>query len=273
MIEIWSSHKLPISIFLILLGIVGLALLLNVVITASNANKYNAIGTILAALVGITALLFIGYQASQLKTSVDLQRKQIQAQAEEFKLERRPFLYLHLPLDKVGVWRNVAERAWFGGGNLRFRNVGKDPATIIKTRYMVASDVAGSVDFVGWFEKAFGGFPDIKTVFPVQEDAQVPCHPIISPGNKKPKLFYIGAVVSYVGPTSDRIYWYKFSQLFVIKIEKLKDEHGKEFERISIHPHRPDHDWDRNTGSEPPDLKEPDWKDLLSKSYIKTLTE
>jgi hypothetical protein len=273
MIEILSSHKLPIAIFLILLGIAGLALLLDVIITGSNANKYNAIGTILAALVGIAALVFIGYQASQLKASVDLQGKQIQAQGEEFRLERRPYLYLHLPLDEVRVWRNVKERAWFGGGNLRFRNVGKDPATITETSYMVASDVAGSVDFVGWFEEAYGGFPDIKTVFPGQEDAKVPCHPVISSGNKKPKLLYIGAVVSYVGPISDRIYWYKFSQLFVVKFDKIKDKRGKEIEGISIHPHRPDHDWDKNTDSDPPSLKEPNWKDFLSKSYIKTLTE
>lgn len=150
----------------------------------------------------------------QLKESVDLQGRQIQLQADGFQLEHRPYLYLHLPLDQIRVWQNETEGGWFGGGDLRFRNVGKDPASITKAQYMVASDARGVIDFVGWFETEFGGFPDIEVVFPGQDDARVPTHPL-----------------------------------------------------------KPDHDWDRNTKSEAPELKEPKWKEYPSKGYIKRLTQ
>ena len=259
---LFSIIIFPLLIFLIFC--VGF-LLLKRFINESNANKYGTIGTILAALVGMFALFFIGYQSEQL-------RNQIKLQTDEFHLEHRPYLYIHLPPDQLKVWYDEGERAWFGGGNLRFRNVGKDPASIIKTKYMIASDTAGEVDFVAWFERDAGGFPDIKNVFPGQEDAQVPCHPEISTGGKRPKLLYIGAVISYVGPSSKRAYWYKFSQLYVIRFIKRKNEQGRETEWVSVVPLKPEHDWDKNTDSEAPTLKEPEWKDYLSKTQIKALT-
>ncbi len=264
MIEIGPTVKFAISIVFLILGVAGLALLLDVVITAINAEKYSAIGTILAAIVAIPALFFVGFQAMQLRKSVDLQ-------VDAFQLEHRPYLFLQLP--QVSVWRNDPEGGWFGGGDLRFKNVGKDPATITTTRYMVASDTRGEIDFVGWFEKEFGGFPDIKMVFPGQEDARVPCHPNISPGDKKPRLLFVGAVISYVGPNADRRYWYKFSQVYVLRFVRGKDKQERILETVEIHPLKPDHDWDRNMTSAPPDLEQPKWTDYLSQSYIKTLTQ
>jgi len=262
-------------------------LLLERFITESNANKYSAIGTLLAAVVGIFALFFIGYQAVQLRKSVDLQldqiefissqttqlRRSVELQAKEFLLEHRPYLYIHLPSNEVEVGYNEQERAWFGGGELRFRNVGKDTATITETNYMVASDTAGVVKFREWFEKDYGGFPDITNVFPGQEDVRVPCHPEISTSGKRPKLLYIGAVVSYVGPSSKKTYWYKFSQLYVIELKKGKDNQGQEKEWSIPNPLKPEHDWDKNTNSKAPILKEPVWKDYLSKPHIRRLTE
>ncbi len=243
---------------------IALIVLAVVFINCENGAKYSAIGAILAALGAIIAafgtvgaLLFLA--------------NQVRLQREAFRLEHRPYLYLHM--DDPGVWFNDEVKGWFGGGPLRFRNVGKDPATITKTDYMVASDAQGVIDFKGWFEKDFGGFPDVTSVFPGQENAQVPCHPGIASGDKKPKLLYIGAVVAYVGPESAPVYWYKFSQLYAIGISEIRNEQGIEIGfKITLHPQKPDHDWDRNTDLEVPKLVEPDWQFYLLKPYIKQVT-
>jgi hypothetical protein len=256
--EMISINKLAIISFsLILLGFVGAFAFLVFVINHQNADKYTAVGTILAAIGTVGAFIFIGYQTVQLKN--------------EFDLQHRPYLYVHLPQPIVGF--NPTEKAWFGGGNLFFKNVGKDPATVTDTQYMVASDRMGIIKFVEWFERDFGGFPDIKTVMPGQEDAQVPCHPVISPADQKPRMFYIGAVITYRGPKPNKQYWYKFSQLFIVKFEKVTDKDGNPQIVPVIHPHKPDHEWDQNIeDSKPPKLAEPKWEDYLSKPYVKTLT-
>ena len=200
--------------------------------------------------------------------SIEAQRDAINLQTEISHLEHRPYLYLYM--NTLGVGQKKPGEAWFGGGSMRFRNVGRDPASNIKTQHMVASDTLNEIDFVGWFEKAFGGFPHINSVFPGQEDAEVPCHPMISTGDKKPKLMYIGAVVTYEGPKSGMIYWYKFSRVYAIKFSKEKDKEG--LVKVSIYPLKADHDWDKNLNGQPPKLELPNWKNLLSKSYINQIT-
>ena len=258
--NIWLFAVLPVFVLLIA------TLLLLKFIRPYNSEKWVAIGTILAAIVGIFALIFVGTQATHLS-------RQLKLQAETFELEHRPYLYLHIPPGEVRFWRNDVEGGWFAGGDLRFRNVGKDPATIRNTQYMVASDRRGVIDFIGWFEKEFGGFPDIKVVFPGQEDARVPCHPTVAERDKIPRLLYIGAVTSYEGPQPGRSYWYKFSQLYVLEFVRGKDDQGRMVERFGVHPLKPEHDWDRNTNSPPPGLVEPRWQDYLSQGYIHHLTK
>ena len=243
-------------IMAILLLMAALAVFLWLAVKRQNADRYSAIGTCLAAAATISAFFFLGYQ--------------IKLQTDAFQLEHRPYLYLSF--DPVGMGQDEPKREfWFGGGNLRFRNVGKDPASIIKTEYMVASDAIGVVPFREWFEKEFGGFPDITNVFPGQEDAAVPCHPIIGSSKRKPKLLYIGAVVSYTGSSSNIVHWYKFSQVFVVSFPKEGRDKGSAERPITI-ALKPDHEWDRNREDPAPKLKEPDWQAYLSRGYIKTLT-
>jgi hypothetical protein len=297
MLEMWSAHKMGIVIALVVIGLlcifVALAFMLETLIRTENANKYSALGamlaafgTIIAALGGIGAFFFVGYQAAQLAESVNLQ-------GEEFALEHRPYLYLDLELTKqpflyyqtkegiqnlnlFGIWPNKNENAYFGGGDLYFRNAGKDPATITRTEYRVRSDQRRDLDFVKWFQDAAGGFPDIKTVMPNQQGLRVPCHPIVSEGAKVPKLLFVGAVISYVGPQKGteerRRYWYKFRQTFVVELRTAEVD-GQPVEFPVLHPHVVDTDWDRNEGKDPPPLEDPNWDDLLSKSYVKTLTD
>ncbi|MCK4391162.1 MAG: hypothetical protein KAV83_13100 [Desulfobacterales bacterium] len=239
--------------------------------TEPVARKFVVLGTVFGALGTVGAFFFVGYQAIQLEKSVKLQTDQIELQAEEYHLEKRPYLYVHLK--NVAVWKRKSDGPWFGGGRLYFKNQGRVPARVIKTQYMVASDQRGNTDFVNWFEEAYGGFPDVKTVFPDQQDAFVPCHPIIGETGITPKLFYVGAVIMYSGIKPNEAYWYKFSRLYVVEFDIEKDDKGKERNVIKVHPHKPDHDWDKNTGSVPPILKEPNWKKYLSKTYITTLTQ
>jgi hypothetical protein len=295
MSALWSAQKLGIIIGVILICIIGLfvgaTLLLDILIKTSNANRYSAIGTflaaigtILAALGGIGAFFFVGYQALQLGESVNLQR-------DEFALEHRPYLYLELELTNQllvfklndqsiqvnlkGIWPNINKTAYFGGGDLFFKNVGKDPANIIKTEYRVRSDLLRDLDFIQWFKDAYGGFPDITSVMPNQQNLRVPCHPSVSTGPTAPKLVFIGAVISYVGPQKgtekEKKYWYKFSQVFVVVFEEIEIA-GQKKVIPTLQPHIMETDWDRNEGGEPPPLEDPDWDELLKKSYIKTLT-
>jgi hypothetical protein len=249
----------------------AVAMLLEHVITSSNANKYSAIGTLFAAFVGLAALLFVGIQAIQLKTSVDIQAQQSQMQLAAFRVERRPYLFLE-DVDPI-LSRNDPEGGWFGGVELRFRNVGRDPATITGTEYLVASDVNGVINLVKWFDEESGGFPDIKVLFPEQTDFRVPMHPNIAPPDKKPRLIYIGAVISYSGPHQGMRYWYKFSRMYALELKRVRHDKGEDFEFHGIHPLKPDHDWDRNDNPVAPKLSEPDWQKYLSQAYINRITQ
>ncbi|MCK4818418.1 hypothetical protein KA005_21790 [bacterium] len=252
----FSHHKLTIAIGLILLSVI-VGILLWILVTESNAQKLGAIGTVLGAIGAVGALGFIGYQAIQLKASIDLQ-------IEAFNLEKRP--YLHPSLENLNVWRRSKESEWcYGGGDLYFINPGNVPASIVNSEYMIATDEQGKIGIVEWFEKEYGEFPDIKSVFPGQRGVFVPLHPTIG---KKPNLLYVGAVIAYTGTKPGLKYWYKFSRIYILKFRTCKTQTGEEKEIISISPHTPDYEWDRNTGSDAPILKEPDWKFYLSTGSI-----
>ena len=270
-----------------LLFYIAAVVFLSIKLNQNNAGVFQAYGTILAALVGIPALLFVGYQALQLRNSVNQQKQQTELQREEFALEHRPYLFVELQLiektmivdspDETfrraslqGIWPK--DTVYFGGGDLYFRNAGRDPATITKTEYRVRSDVRRDLDMVKWFKDEYGGFPDVTSVMPGQKNLRVPCHPII--GNKKepPKLLFVGAVISYTGPQKEGKYWYKYSQLYVVEFKEIELD-GKKLVVPLLHPHVMDTHWDRNEGEDPPSLEDPSWDELLEKSYIKTLTD
>jgi hypothetical protein len=294
MLELWSDHRIGICIGVIVIGLlclfVGAALILEMLIKTSNASKYNAlgtliaaIGTVLVAIGGIGALLFVGYQAVKLGESVNLQR-------EELTLEHRPYLYVELELTKEivmingkpsnanfnGIWPNKEEGAYFGGGDFYFRNVGRDPATITKTEYRVRSNLKRKADFVKWFKDYYGGFPDITSVMPNQNKLKVTCHPIVSSIAEAPKLLFVGAVISYGGTQKEtdkeRKYWYKFSKLYIVELKNFEINSEKIIIPV-LHPHVMYTDWDRNKGKDPPPLEDPNWDELLKISYIKTLTD
>ncbi len=222
----------------------------------------------------VILVLLIGVQSSNIKTQTDKMVEQTKIFKDSYKVEHRPYLYLDLRdindinLRGISVWRNFPGSGWYGGGNLHFINTGKEPATIINSKYMVASDRKGDTNFIEWFQNAYGGFTDVSVVMPNQEDVHVPCHPIIADGNERPRLLYIGATITYKGSNPDKTYWFKFSQLFIIEFKKLPNKLV-----IIGHPHTPDHDWDQNKNINPPILKEPDWQEYLSRNYIKTLTK
>lgn len=281
MMELWSGHKFGIAFGIIVVSLLalfaGAAILLEVLIKTSNVSKYTAIGTVIAAIGtivaaigGIGALYFVGYQAIHLKRSVDLQGDQIRAQSEEFHLDRRPYLYVELR--DLRIWKNPIEKNWFGGGDIYFMNVGQDPATIVDSQYVACSDVTrDSADLKNWFERDFAGFPEIKTVMHGQENLRVAVHPIVGPGDKQPKLLYIGGVISYVGPQKDRKYWYKYAQVFVASTETKRLDGGEVVK--DLFPGKADTDWDKNENSDPPVLQVPDWDSYLAKGYIKTVTQ
>jgi hypothetical protein len=270
--QMFTNIKLTICMLLLLAGFAGIALLLEIVITSSNAQRYSAIGAIFAAAGALFALLVFGYQSWQMKQTVAIQAEQSKMQLEAFRVEHRPYLFVEDDR-KFYLNRNDAEGGWFGGVDLRFRNVGKDPATITEAKYMVASDVRGIINVVKWFDEESGGFPDIKVLFPQQEDFRVPMHPNIAPADKRPRLIYVGAVISYTGPHHDMKYWYKFSRLYVIHITSLRNESGHVTEVGEIQALKPDHDWDNNSNSQAPALAEPKWQDYLSQKYIGRITQ
>lgn len=212
--------------------------------------------------VNVAVVTFIGMQSSDIKTQTNILK-------DSYEAEHRPYLYLDLrhTNDKnqrgVSVWEHPSKSGWYGGGDLHFINVGKVPASIISTKYIVASNQKGDTKLIEQFRKEYGEFTDVKVVMPNQEDVKVSCHPIIVDGNENPQLLYIGATITYKGSNPDKTYWYKFSQVFI-------------FEQLTIltflgHPHTPDHDWDQNKNIETPILKVPVWQEYLSLPYIQTL--
>lgn len=178
------------------IALIALGWFFSILISEENCQRIIAFGTILGSVVGVFGLCFIGYQAIQLRKSLDIQSSEMRLQLNRHQLESRPYLYLDIKLINNGMWRNHEEAAWFGGGDLHFKNRGKVPATILKGQYIVESDVHDS-NFQEWFEEAYGGFPGPNTVFPDQNSVIVPCHPVIGGKSDFPKMFYIGAVVPY----------------------------------------------------------------------------
>lgn len=270
--DIFENDRQKLGLFLILSGVTAWLILILAILVITflvpgfNYQRVSAIGTLLGALGAVIGLFFIGYQALQVKASLNLQRR-------AHKLETRPYVYARLEGFALTEGKKGAHH-WFGGGNLYLRNESKIPASIIpnESQFMVASDESGVIEIVEWFEKAVGGFPYVTTVFPNQNDAFVPLHPIIG---KKPTLLYIGALIAYTGAEPQDRYWYKFSQRYAIKwIKKANAKRKEEVVLADVMPLPPDHGWDRNVErGRPPKLQEPNWGYYLSQSYIKSFTD
>src|SRR5574341_160242 len=105
------SFKIALITVLLAAGFAGLALLLELVITSSNAEKYSAIGTILAATAVIPTLFFLGYQSWQMKRAVHIQAKQSKMQLETFRVEHGPYVFIED--DNHMLTRNDPEGGWF----------------------------------------------------------------------------------------------------------------------------------------------------------------
>ena len=245
-----SKYELAIVSFLILLGVVGLAFVLDWLIKFSSPETYTAIGTMLLALVAIPALFFAGLQARSL--------------LDAFNLEKRPYLYVFLVPLEINLGPSPDSRNIFGGGKLHFRNEGPIPASDIKAEYVVASDVNRDIALEEWFQDALGGFPHVRTVYPRQNDQYVYLHPTIGSLEKRPKVLFVGAVISYAGLEPQKRYWLKFSRLYSLNVSEIE---GRKFGSTIL---ELEDFWDRNCNFDDlPEIKKPDWDQYLSKSYIK----
>ncbi|PKN67171.1 MAG: hypothetical protein CVU57_04260 [Deltaproteobacteria bacterium HGW-Deltaproteobacteria-15] len=260
----FDQLKLPIGLAFLFLAAY---FLLGWFIRDSNVQKAVAIGAVLGAVGTIGAFFFLWHQSVKLKDTIQLQ-------TETFKLEKRPYLFAYLSKKgnksvEFDIWKNAEHGAFYGGGDLFFENVGQVPATIGKTQYLVASDELGDTNVVRWFEEAMGKYPDVKTIFPGQQNISVALHPQLG---KKPRLVYVGAVIPYTGIKPQEKYWYKFSQLFIVQYRKVPDKEGNLKPAIAVSPHFADHDWDKHSASDPPVLSTPDWNYWLERSHIKQIT-
>jgi len=243
----------------IIFSIILLSYLYRRKINETNATRIRAAGSIAGIVFGIPTLIAVGYQVLHLQKTIELQH-------DTFLLENRPFLFVSLK--NLRLWKNVNEGdVWFGGGDLYIINKGKTPAKIItkQAKYIVASNEYGDCGMMKWFEGDAGGYQHVTTVFPGQEDAFVPMHPIIG---QNPKVIYFGALIPYVGLDPDKLYWYKFTQSYLVKFRKVKDENGIERLTSPSMPFPAKHDWDRNEGSKLPKLISPDSETLNKKLLL-----
>jgi len=227
--------------------IIILATLIIILISFKGESKFKNIVdicTLITALAAVGGLIFVGYQIS-------LQR-------EDISLDKRPYLYVYLT-----PHFNIAQPSGdlHGGGDLVFNNSGKIPASDVKLSLSVGSNEDRDIELKEWFVENYGDFPEVKTVFPNHKYASVYIHPRI---DKKTKLFYIAARISYSSTESTRIYWYKFRQLYNVEFENDKITHSVIYTYT---------DWDRNkpveNEDELPNLEKCDWQKHLNAKKIK----
>lgn len=210
----------------------------------SLIGRFSDMANLITSLAAIGALFFLGYQIS-------LQR-------EDFSLDKRPYLFCNFePLF------NFSNHNSFGGGHLVFINSGQIPASDVKIKFEVGTDLDKSIKLQEWFVDNYGDFPIVQTVFPNHQNAKIFIHPQISENSK---LFFVSALISYSSTMSKTIYYYKFSQLYSIIISKEK----KEIMSTLVYTYT---DWDRNClitkDTQLPDLDHCDWdKHLRSKAFL-----
>lgn len=220
-----------------------------------NAPKYSALFTLFGVLIATGALIFVGFQTTMLRKNVDNQTK-------SFELENRPYLHAEF-IPAFGFGSEPTEnKILFGGVNLSFINEGKIPASIIadECEYISISDEMKETDQVGWFKEAKGAYPAVTTVFPRQKSISIPIHPMIG---KNPKLAFVWCKIVYTGINSNVKYWYKFTQLYNIKVIMPEEHNG--VKKFSVELLKQEEEWDRNIQVQIPKFKAPDWDYYLSK--------
>lgn len=197
---------------------------------ANNADiitPVGSIGSFMAGIGAVVAIVFAGIQFSLMTDSNKLQK-------EIFYLEKRPYLYVNLVPD---FGYNDQIKDVFGGGNVVFKNVGQIPASNIETTFNVGTE-RGEINLKDWFVKELGGFPEVKTVFS-QDINSIFIHPQIG---KDTRFFYLDVLVTYSGHNTDNKYWYKFTQVYNVYWD------GKKLNKTPI---KTDTDWDRNIDIDP----------------------
>jgi hypothetical protein len=123
-------------------------------------ERLGQVGSFLAGLAAIGALIYVGGQTESLRDSVDLQTR-----ALEF--ENRPYLF-------VDIFPRVVEKLEGGWelylcADLIYKNVGGMPASNIETEVHIYNNAVKTDDFERykeWHIKEHGYFPVITTVFP-----------------------------------------------------------------------------------------------------------
>ena len=214
----------------------------------STVQTLIAVGTNLGAFGAIGALVFLGYQSMKLRESIQLQ-------TEDFHLEKRPYLYVHFEPQFHYAGKDI-----YGGGHIVYRNEGRIPSSNVSSAPEAYSNERGKIPIKEWHIEYFGGYAEVKTVFPNHVDAK-----IFFKGDmgSEATFFAIGALVAYTGIQRDKTYWFKFSQVYNIVGD------GK---RVVPHLISHDTDWDQNTKPVPLPPQEPDWskyKDYLGKKARK----
>lgn len=212
-----------------------------------------AFGAIFGIIIGIATIKHSNESLTMTKRSLEITQ-------EQFILANRPYLhgtFEQRPLDQDD--NNV----YYGMGNLKLKNTGIIPASIIteRTDYCITdSEQRVITDIKGWYKTNRGAFPEVSAVFregnnPIPLRAQI---------GKRPDLVYISAIIPYTGVDPKKIYWYKFNRLFhLIKSESEPSKY------VGISILKTEEEWDRNTAVSVPKFQEPDWEFWKKKLNIK----
>lgn len=179
--------------------------------------------------------------------TVQAQTKALNAQIEQFQLDKRP--YLSVEFINYDFRPRKQEKDILFGAFMNFQNRGRLPASNIKPNYLVCDDRSRCDDFRKWHRDFLGGFPD-PTFVP--SDGTV--GPITyTPGiSENANLACIGILVAYHGLESDKQYWFK--RMDVVRI--IRDQNGEPIKYVIL---ERDISWDENKNKEMSALKEPDW--------------
>ncbi len=174
-----------------------------------------------SAIAAVIALFLIWGQNTRLTESINLQTKTIE-------LENRPYLY-------VDIQPSVSEKPeprpdgggeyWnlYLGARLVFKNVGKTPASNIKTElhmYNNADKLDDATRLERWYLDQFGYFPRPTTVFPDQTGQEIGLFVDAGEGTTE---YLITIRVSYTGEDTQKTYWYSADMRYRIEKESLRE--------------------------------------------------
>ena len=233
------SLVIILSIFIIIFAVI-IVVSLSLKTDKMNLNMLGDISQLIATIIAITGLGFVG--------------RQIQLQREDFSLDKRPYLYVYLKPEF-----NIASSGQLhGGGSLFFDNRGKIPASNISLDFKVESD-KNRPELKSWYIDQYGDFPKVETVFPDQKGTYVYLHPQI--GNAA-RLCYVAALIRYSSTETNKTYWYYYRQLFYVKLD---DNNNLTTTLIFTYTN-----WDRNRENPPSKIEDCDYDKYLKGKAFKS---